>query len=383
MRALLAADLRLAPTMLRLAFHAAGTYDSTTGLGGNQCAILNGTSPANLGLAAVISQLKAVQQHHAGASLGDVYTLASVVAVAAMEGPVIPWRSGRVDAACTPPDAEALLPDAMTDGFGGAATADGAPARGSDFAPARMRAKFARMGLSDEDTVALIGAHTVGFGHFGESGFFGAWTLHPLLFTNEFFVNFAASPPNALDAAGAAQFLGAWRANALVAAAGRVTQFRDGPFRALTGAETELVPSAPVTSTAYAQPLTVTAGPGNQQGGPARNEYMRLPTDMALVADASYRALVRRFSAGSPRVGSAAAPTAGSADFFATFAASMQKMHELGVPASQLTDVVDMGADAPPAAATAASRARARMPASHAALLAGAGAALAAGCPFA
>jgi cytochrome c peroxidase len=176
--ALFRADLRLATAALRLSFHACGTYDAGAGSGGVQCAAqLNASSPANLGLATVFPPLLAVQRSYAGASVADVFTLASVVAVAEMYGPAIPWRAGRVDLACVP-NAEALLPDAMTDGYAGGVTRDTAPPSANTFAPAAVRAKFARMGLSDADTVALMGAHTVGHAHFGTgSGFFGAWCV--------------------------------------------------------------------------------------------------------------------------------------------------------------------------------------------------------------
>jgi cytochrome c peroxidase len=186
---LLRADLRLATAALRLGFHACGTFDAGASTGGCQCAAaLNVSSTANLGLAVVAPQLRAVQAAHAGASIADVFTLAAVVAVSEMRGPTIPWRAGRVDAPCAPPpNAEALLPDAMSDGFATPATPtpDGAPPSAANtFAPAAVRAVFARMGLSDGATVALMGAHTVGHCHNDRSGFFGAWTTQPFLFTN-------------------------------------------------------------------------------------------------------------------------------------------------------------------------------------------------------
>ena len=154
---------------------------------------------------------------------------------------------------------------------------------------------------------------------------------------------FASTPPNALDAQGAGMFFGAWRADALAAPAGNVTQFRDGTFRALDGTQSGLVPTAAVTSTAYTQPLvTHPTPPGAGPAGPAAPsaEYMRLPTDMALIQDPVYRARVALYASvgGSPvgTVGTAASPTPGSTAFFSDFAASMQKMHELGVPTVQL-----------------------------------------------
>jgi hypothetical protein len=47
----------------------------------------------------------------------------------------------------------------------------------------------ARMGFSDREIVALSGGHTLGRCHRVRSGFDGPWTTHPLRFDNEYFVN--------------------------------------------------------------------------------------------------------------------------------------------------------------------------------------------------
>jgi len=105
-----------------------------------------------------------------------------------VQGPEIPWSYGRLDnASCTQPNATALIPDAMGDAFNQnsngsfTVTADRAAPAIADFNITGLRAKFARMGLDDADTVALSGAHTVGFGHSNASGFLGAWTSRPML----------------------------------------------------------------------------------------------------------------------------------------------------------------------------------------------------------
>ena len=105
------------------------------------------------------------------------------------QGPDIQFSYGRVDnTSCAQPNATVLIPDAMGDAFNQnsstgsfTVTADRAAPAIGDFNITGLRAKFARMGLDDLDTVALSGAHTVGFGHPNASGFLGAWTTRPML----------------------------------------------------------------------------------------------------------------------------------------------------------------------------------------------------------
>jgi len=56
-----------------------------------------------------------------------------------------------------------------------------------------LRDLFAdRMGFTDQEIVALSGGHTLGRCHSVRSGFDGPWTTHPLRFDNEYFVNLVA-----------------------------------------------------------------------------------------------------------------------------------------------------------------------------------------------
>lgn len=45
------------------------------------------------------------------------------------------------------------------------------------------------MGFTDQEIVALAGAHAVGMCHGNRSGFVGPWTTTPLDFDNRFFIN--------------------------------------------------------------------------------------------------------------------------------------------------------------------------------------------------
>lgn len=86
-----------------------------------------------------------------------------------MQGPIVPWRPGRVDgdvAACTP---DGRLPDA---------------AQGQKH----LRDIFYRMGFNDQEIVALTGAHALGRCHPDRSGYDGPWTFSPITLTNDFYV---------------------------------------------------------------------------------------------------------------------------------------------------------------------------------------------------
>jgi len=99
----------------------------------------------------------------------DLWTLAGVVAIKEMGGPDIEWKGGRtdyVDDSKLPP--RGRLPDG---------------AQGSDH----LRFIFNRMGFSDQEIVALSGAHNLGRCHSDRSGFQGAWVHNPTRFSNQYF----------------------------------------------------------------------------------------------------------------------------------------------------------------------------------------------------
>ena len=160
------------PVVLRLGWHASGTYDAATGTGGSNGATMRFAPEkehgANSGLKAARDFLEPIKEQFPWITYSDLWTLAAVCAVQEMGGPTIPWRSGRNDrdvAYCTP---DGRLPDGSK-------------------SQNHLRAIFGRMGFSDQEIVALSGAHALGRCHSDRSGFEGPWTFSPITMTNDFY----------------------------------------------------------------------------------------------------------------------------------------------------------------------------------------------------
>ncbi|RYH06232.1 hypothetical protein EON65_43130, partial [archaeon] len=159
----------IGPTLVRLAWHAAGTYSIHDKTGGSNGASMR-YSPesdwgANKGLKGARDLLEAIRQKHPGLTTADLWTLAGATAIEAMGGPVVPWRSGRTDA--PPNDTKKTLPDGRLPNAN-----MGNPAATNSH----IRDIFGRMGFNDREIVALIGAHALGRCHVEASGFWGPWT---------------------------------------------------------------------------------------------------------------------------------------------------------------------------------------------------------------
>ncbi|KAF3906637.1 Catalase-peroxidase [Dactylellina cionopaga] len=160
------------PVLVRLAWHASGTYDVETKTGGSNGATMRfqpeSDHGANAGLKAAREFLEPVKQKFPWISYSDLWTLAGVCAFQQMGGPVIPWRPGRADndiSACTP---DGRLPDASKE-------------------HKHLRAIFGRMGFNDQEIVALSGAHALGRCHTDRSGYDGPWTFSPTMLTNDYY----------------------------------------------------------------------------------------------------------------------------------------------------------------------------------------------------
>ncbi|KAK9364022.1 heme peroxidase [Lipomyces starkeyi] len=161
------------PVLVRLAWHASGTYDKKLGTGGSNGSTmrykLEASDEANNGLEYARKLLDPVRQQFPWISYADLWTLAGVVAIEYMGGPKIGWKPGRVDDVdeqYVPPNGR--LPDAT---------------QGEDH----IRSVFYRMGFNDQEIVALSGAHNLGRCHADRSGFEGPWVPMPTRFSNTYF----------------------------------------------------------------------------------------------------------------------------------------------------------------------------------------------------
>eukprot|EP00465_Bigelowiella_longifila_P007664 CAMPEP_0185263678 /NCGR_PEP_ID=MMETSP1359-20130426/15643_1 /TAXON_ID=552665 /ORGANISM="Bigelowiella longifila, Strain CCMP242" /LENGTH=321 /DNA_ID=CAMNT_0027851363 /DNA_START=34 /DNA_END=999 /DNA_ORIENTATION=+ len=161
------------PVFVRLAWHNAGTYNMFDKTGGSEGAGMRfateAKDPANAGLDIARARLEPIKQKYPEISYSDLWSLAGTVAIESLGGPKMKWVGGRKDNVSEelgPPAGR--LPDA---------------ARGADH----LRAVFYRMGFSDQEIVALSGAHVLGRCHTDRSGFKGPWVFSPTTFSNEYY----------------------------------------------------------------------------------------------------------------------------------------------------------------------------------------------------
>jgi L-ascorbate peroxidase len=169
------------PIMVRLAWHDSGTYDvnlqqepwpTAGGAIGSIRFAPEINHGANAGLSHAIRLLEPVKRAYPNMSYADIYQMASARAIALAGGPIIDMNYGRIDATtaeqCSP---EGNLPDGNPhpdtgmygNNIGTTSTADTTP-------NGHLRKVFYRMGLNDEEIVALSGAHTFGRAYKDRSG---------------------------------------------------------------------------------------------------------------------------------------------------------------------------------------------------------------------
>jgi len=163
------------PILVRLAWHASGTYDKSDGSGGCNGATMRSKpeseDPENKGLEVARAKLDALVEKYKGSvTAADIWVFASYIAIEAMGGPYIRFARGRKDE-----KAKSLCP-----AHGRLPSAEGDAKH--------IRAIFNRMGFEDQEIVVLIGGgHVLGRCHKEYSGFEGPWVDHPTQFSNEYF----------------------------------------------------------------------------------------------------------------------------------------------------------------------------------------------------
>lgn len=90
-----------------------------------------------------------------------------------MGGPLIPFRSGRLDQPENKIPPEGRLPDAD---------------KGTHQATnTHVREIFDKMGIDDREIICLLGCHSLGETHAHASGYDGPWTATPNLFGNQYY----------------------------------------------------------------------------------------------------------------------------------------------------------------------------------------------------
>ncbi|TIA89365.1 hypothetical protein E3P99_02145 [Wallemia hederae] len=168
-------DGTFAPVLLRLAWHASGTfskYDKANPGGSNKATMrfkAEAEDGANAGLEVGRDLLNnKVKPQFPWISYGDLWTLAGVAALQEMGGPKTAWRPGRIDGTDEREAITERLPDGAKD-------------------EGHIKNIFERLGFDDEEAVCLIGAHAVGRTHKDRSGFEGPWTFSPVTFSNQFY----------------------------------------------------------------------------------------------------------------------------------------------------------------------------------------------------
>jgi len=173
-------DKACGPILVRLAWHDSGTYDDS--LSGKDWPAAGGAigsirfepeikHGANAGLVNAIKLLEPVKEAFPEMSYADIFQMASARGIETAGGPAIGVRYGRVDATgpemCSP---EGNLPDAEAGDEGKFGGAGGTASTEDTTAAGHLRKVFYRMGLNDEEIVALSGAHTFGRAYKDRSG---------------------------------------------------------------------------------------------------------------------------------------------------------------------------------------------------------------------
>jgi len=167
-------DGSFGPVLVRLAWHASGTYCKNTKTGGSNGAGMRfapeSNWDANAGLDVARDWCEPIKEKFPEISYADLWILCGNTAIEEMGGPELPFKLGRKDVGNDAPKLpDGRLPD------------------GDKFAD-HVREIFYRQGFNDQEIVALIGGgHALGRCHPDRSGFSGPWSRAPTTFSGEFF----------------------------------------------------------------------------------------------------------------------------------------------------------------------------------------------------
>ncbi|CAD7941313.1 unnamed protein product [Amoebophrya sp. A120] len=177
----------LGPVLVRLAWHSSGTWDRHEKTGGSDGARMRFAPEAgwdaNAGLDRARKLLQPLVEKYPNCSVSDMWIFAGTVALEEMSGNKlkIGFREGRQD---RPEDGKKLVWQTKTAPDGRLPDAD----KGNMVATAtHLRTIFHRQGFSDQEIVALSGAHGLGRCHPQNSGYKGPWSFSPTALTNEYF----------------------------------------------------------------------------------------------------------------------------------------------------------------------------------------------------
>jgi len=221
------------PFLIRLAWHASGTFRASDNKGGAAGGRIRfhpeAFWPDNANLDKARGILAEVKSEFPNISWGDLIVLAGTLAIYDMGGPTTTVCLGRVDDSdgtasaglnCDPSDVDSLIRCDSVDADGFAQDQQGliyVNAQGPNGVPnpylsaQDIKRTFSRMGMTNRLTTALVGGgHAFGQCHAtagpdGDSitsGFEGPWTTNPTQWDNEYFTNllhFDWEPVNTRD----------------------------------------------------------------------------------------------------------------------------------------------------------------------------------------
>ena len=128
---------------VRLAFHDAGTYDRFTGFSGANASIFHEMDhPHSTGLHWALNQIVDIKNHGNHItnvlSMADLIQLGGYAAIEYLEGPIMNFRMGRVDATASDKADPGILP-------------------GPDSTLEEVEASFDRMGFNKQEIIAIMG----------------------------------------------------------------------------------------------------------------------------------------------------------------------------------------------------------------------------------